>query len=229
MMSHILREKSNVRFAWIHKQCVGALTHLRPQCLPTMLMDWHTESIDPVTFFWWRLVVPQQDHGTSQKDSKYLWNALALNPDLWSLPEQLLLLQPQPFLLDLLQSHLIVASHDCAVLGGQLASWLHWGTLGDPLLVQGCIRDRDKSSNLSPLSNNIPCRDTSTHFKLSKSQICTKYIIFHYTILQRRKRTVILNWGFQLCLNASLAPGTEDIWQFFMFYFLLLFLHVQTW
>lgn len=65
----------------------------------------------------------------------------SFTPDLWSLSKQLLLLQSQPFLLDLLQPHLIVASHDSAVAGRQRPSLLHWGTLGDPLRVQGCKRD----------------------------------------------------------------------------------------
>lgn len=47
------------------------------------------------------------------------------------------MLQSEPLLLDLLQPHLTVASHHCAVgVGWELACLLHWGTLGDPLLVQ---------------------------------------------------------------------------------------------
>lgn len=55
--------------------------------------------------------------------------------DLRPLPEQLLLLESQPLLLDLLQPHLVVASHDPAVGAGAL---LHRSTLGHPLLVHGC-------------------------------------------------------------------------------------------
>ena len=64
-----------------------------------------------------------------------LFNTLVA--DLWSLPQQLLLLQSEPFLLDLLQSHLVVAPHDA---WRERPALLHWGTLGDPLLVQGCRR-----------------------------------------------------------------------------------------
>lgn len=60
-------------------------------------------------------------------------------PDLGSLSQQLLL-QSQPLLLDLLQSHLVVSSHDSTVGRRQRPSLLHWSTLGDPLLVQGCGR-----------------------------------------------------------------------------------------
>lgn len=86
-----------------------------------------------------------------KKPSDYFlkcFNSLIL--DLRSLPEQLLLLQPQPFLLDLLQSHLIVASHDSAVgAGSQLPSLLHWSTLGDPLLVQGCKKQKRRILNFA--------------------------------------------------------------------------------
>lgn len=92
-----------------------------------LLLHWwtHIESIDLVTF-------------------EYFFEMLQPIPDLWSLPKQLLLLQPQPLLLDLLQPHLIAASHDSAVGGWQRASLLHWSTLGDPLLVQGCKREGEE-------------------------------------------------------------------------------------
>lgn len=86
-----------------------------------------------------------------KKPSDYFLKCFnSLIPDLRSLPEQLLLLQSQPFLLDLLQSHLIVASHDSAVgAGSQLPSLLHWSTLGDPLLVQGCKRQKRRILNFA--------------------------------------------------------------------------------
>lgn len=60
--------------------------------------------------------------------------------DLWSRAEQLLVFKPQSFFLQLqlLQSHLVVSSHDSRVLGAgrELGALLHWSTLGNPLLVQ---------------------------------------------------------------------------------------------
>lgn len=109
------------------------------QCLASKLMD--TYWIDLVT----SMIQVSCSSIRPQYFPKSLWiisEMLKLIPDLWSLPKQLLLLQSQSFLLDLLQSHLIVASHDSAVgAGRQRPSLLHWSTLGDPLLVQGCKRD----------------------------------------------------------------------------------------
>lgn len=53
-------------------------------------------------------------------------------PDLRSLPEQLLLLQPQPLLLHLLEPHLTVGARR------QLSPLLHRSALCNPLLVHGC-------------------------------------------------------------------------------------------
>lgn len=106
----------------------------------------HTERIDLETF-WYKLVVPPWGHGTSQKRllniSSFLpfFSTLFLPiPDLWSLPKQLLLLLSQPLLLHLLQPHLAVAYCES---GRELPPLLHWSTLGDPLLVQGCRKRQE--------------------------------------------------------------------------------------
>lgn len=63
--------------------------------------------------------------------------------DLRSLSQQLLLLQPQPLLLHLLQPQLVAASQDAAVAAGAL---LDRGALGHPLLVHGCERRKTRQT-----------------------------------------------------------------------------------
>lgn len=184
---------------------VGVPTELEAWRLPTKLMD--TGSVDLLMEVSCSTAIPQYFPKSP------FWKALALNPDLWSLPEQLLLLQPQPFLLDLLQSHLTVACHDCAVLGGQ--PLLHWGTLGDPLLIQGC--KRDKSSNLSQLSNNTLCRDTGVQLKLIYPLSLHCAITGGEAFLNVWK-SQSGRWSY-----AALATGPIRSWQSFMFYYFFAF------
>lgn len=125
---------------------------------------------------------------------QYFWNAFThihwhWISDLWSLPKQLLLLQPQPLLLQLLQSHLVVASHDYTVAGRQRAALLHRSTLGHPLLVQS-YRERDGSSNMSAQSIEYVVYTNQCSFVCWELQSCTFMLCLNTPLLLFIKLTI---------------------------------------
>lgn len=110
----------------------GQVSCYHPNCLSLI------ESMKHVTYS------SMRPRTVFQRPLNICFNTLAPIPDLWSLPKQLLLLQSHPLLLDLLQSHLVVASHE---LWGLRPSLLHWSALSDPLLVQACKREMKRFRN----------------------------------------------------------------------------------
>lgn len=173
-----LKSHQSVPCAFLHKQVSDCESRVQTLVCWKLLTQWT---------FWFLC-----------QTCDYIRGPWALVPDLWSLSKQLLLLQSQPLFVNLLQSHLTVAPHDSTVrIGGQWASLFHWGTLGDPLLVQRCRKRQTVNM------------DTSQVLKMSQG------LLFNH-IWQLVNSTLILRFCLGLILNllkwfctASFLPNED--------------------